>query len=84
MLEEAVIPVDVVVEGVSKGKFNFKIDHAEYRIANQNNVPTWLHWGKLKAILLESDYTHAWVILEWLEDGSHRLEITREAPQEAS
>ncbi len=73
--------MNVVVEGVSQGRVNFKIDHAEWRIADQSNVPTWLHWGALGETLQRSDYSGAWVILERLEDSSHRLEITREAPR---
>jgi hypothetical protein len=84
VLEEAVVPIDVVVEGTSQGRMNFKVDHAEYRVAGQGNVSTWLHWGDLREVLGRDDYTQAWVILERLSDGAYRLRIMRETPTEAS
>ena len=38
-------PFDVVIGGERFGTHHLKLDHAEYRVANQGNVPTWLHWG---------------------------------------
>lgn len=80
-LEEAIVPVDVIVEGVSQGKMNFKIDHAEYRIAGQSNVSTWFHWGALRETLQRNDFTQAWVVLERFDDGTYGLQITRETPE---
>ena len=84
VLEEAIVPMEVIVEGDDQGSLNFKVDHAEYRIAGQGNVSTWLHWGDLRATLTRDNFTQAWVILERLNDGSYRLEITRENPAEAA
>lgn len=84
VLEEAIVPMDVVVEGNGFGRLNFKVDHAEYRIAGQGNVSTWLHWGELRETLMRDDFTQAWVVLERFEDGSYRLEITRESPAEVA
>jgi HKD family nuclease len=78
VLEEATVPIDVFVEGVSKGTIDFKVDHAEYRVAGQGNVSTWLHWGTLRKTLQRNDYTSARVTLERRGDGSYRLEITHE------
>ena len=78
--EEAIVSVEVVVEGVNRGRMNIKIDHAAYRVAGQGNVSTWLHWGELRDVLQGVNYTGAWVILERHDDGSCRLEITHETP----
>lgn len=79
--EEAIIPFDVVVEGAVQGQYSLKVDHATYRTADQNNVPSWLHWGsQLTSILRLSDYKDAWVVIDQLEDGTYRLEITRTKP----
>jgi len=81
-LEKALIDFEAIVEGTSRGRHPLKVDHAEYRIADQNNVPTWLHWGPvLGTTLRETDYVDAWVVIERLDDGTHRLEITWAEPQ---
>lgn len=78
--EETTVVFDAVINGVSQGQHSLKIDHADYRIASQNNVPTWLHWGSLSPVLRATSYTGAWVVIERRADGSYRLEITRTAP----
>lgn len=79
--EQAIVPVEVYVEGENLGWMNFKIDHAHYRVANQNNVPTWLHWGPLRDTLERHDYTDYWVKLEALPNNVHRMQITGESPE---
>lgn len=81
--EEAIVTFDVVIDGQPLGQIALKIDHAEYRIANQINIPTWLHWGPLGATLRQTNYTGAWVVIEQRADGSHRLEITYTPPPQA-
>jgi hypothetical protein len=78
--EEAIVPFEVIFAGVDLGQINLKIDHAEFRIANQGNVPTWLHWGALRERLQSSNYTQSWVIIERRLDGTYVLEITRNDP----
>lgn len=75
--EEAIIPFEVVIDATDHGYINLKIDHAEYRIARQANIPTWLHWGALSSVLRATNYTGAWVIIERRTDGTYKLEITR-------
>lgn len=71
---------DVVIDGVSVDQHSFKVDHALFRIADQNNVPTWLHWGSLMPLLLQTDYTGTWVIIRRRTDGTYQLEISRYEP----
>jgi len=47
-VEEAIIPFEVIFDSDTLGQFTLKIDHRESRIASQDNVPTWLHWGSLR------------------------------------
>ena len=82
-LRTALIPFDVTIDGSSLGEVQLKVDHAEFRIAHQGNIPTWLHWMTLGAVLRQNDHTGAWVILEALSDGRFRLTITRTEPESA-
>ena len=50
-LEEALGQFDVNILGVSLGTHNLRISHDPARIANQNNVPTTLHWGKNSSVM---------------------------------
>ena len=43
--EEAIVPFHFSADGGPLGEYSLKIDHAEYRVASQANVATWLHWG---------------------------------------
>jgi len=74
--EEAIVKFDATIDGSHLGQFPLKVDHAEYRIASQSNVPTWLHWGHLSPTFRQTDHTGAWVILERLQDDEYRLEVT--------
>jgi hypothetical protein len=78
--EEAIIQFNVTIDGLDRGQIALKVDHAEYRIANQDNIPTWLHWGPLGTVLRLTDYKAAWVILERLQSDKYRLEVTWTAP----
>lgn len=80
-LEKATVSIEVYVEDESFGKLDFKVDHGLFRIANQNNVPTWLHWGVFGSVLRENDHRGKWVIIESFYDGSYRLRITDENPE---
>ncbi|MGW7323206.1 hypothetical protein [Streptomyces sp. NPDC054845] len=75
--EEARVPFEVVIGTTSLGVHEIAIDHADYRIAGQSNVPTWLHWGEhLLTYLKAHDYTGHYVTIETFEDGSRRLTIS--------
>ena len=70
-----VVPFQTTINGVDHGTYTLKIDFFESRIADQNNVPTVLHWGALTPTLRASDYRNHWVVLRSLSDGSFHLEI---------
>ncbi|GHB48239.1 hypothetical protein GCM10010347_17570 [Streptomyces cirratus] len=75
--EKAKVPFEVVIGAQSLGVHEIVIDHADYRIAGQGNVPTWLHWGEaLTAHLKAHDHTGHYVTIETFEDGSRRLTIS--------
>jgi HKD family nuclease len=75
--EEAIVEFDVTIRGENYGTIALKIDHALYRIANQNNVPTWLHWGsKLGEVLRTTDYSGATVTIGALSNGTYWLSIS--------
>ncbi len=81
-LEKTVAPIEVYIEDERMGEINFYIDHGLFRIANQNNVPTWLHWGSFGRVLRENNHFGKWVIIEGFHDGSYRLRITSENPEQ--
>ncbi len=85
-LEKTTITFEVIINGVNQGQLSLDIDHADYRISGDNeNVPTWLHWGnKLTPILLSTNYTGAWVVIERFSDDTYRLEITWNEPENVS
>jgi hypothetical protein len=80
LLEEAIIPFKVTIEGKDLGLVNIKVDHADFRIAQQDNTPTWLHWGRLSDYMEVTNYSGNWVIIERKSDGSYVLRISLTAP----
>lgn len=75
-LEEVTLPMAVRVGGIDLGTLDLRISHGEHRVADQRNVPTWLHWGPmLGQILRDTDYTGHTLTIERLADGSYRLRI---------
>ncbi|WP_437041202.1 hypothetical protein [Streptomyces sp. enrichment culture] len=75
--EKAQVSFEVLIGTKVLGAYNLVIDHADYRIADQGNVPTWLHWGEaLGAYLKSQDHTSDYVTIEKFEDGSYRLTIS--------
>lgn len=77
-LETAEVAIEVYVDGAPLGTFAMVVDHADYRIAGQDNVPTWLKWKEFGTYLQGHDHRDDWVILERLSDGSFRLFIEPE------
>ena len=73
--EEAQVPFEVTIAETRHGMIDLRVDHADYRVAGQNNAPTWLHWGSLMPILRQADFTGRRVRLSRLSDGHHTLEI---------
>lgn len=79
--ERAEIPIDIVVEGGPLGAYDLVLDHDPGRVANQGNVPTWLHWGHdILRLLEERNYTGCFVVIDRLTNGRFRLEITSDRP----
>lgn len=77
--EEAIVPFHVVADGGPIGVYSLKIDHAEYRVAAQGNVATWLHWGNdLSRYLRDNSHVGDYVTLERRTDGSFSLVISDE------
>jgi hypothetical protein len=83
-MEIAFVPFEVVVDGGLPEPHVFRVDHAAYRVADQNNVPTVLKWGDLNPTFRERNYTGWWVILERRADGTFRLELTQTEPPTGS
>lgn len=81
--ELAVIPFDVYVERRNLGVFNMSVDHADSRVANQNNAPTWLNWSSLGAQILSRNYTGWYLLLARYSNGGFRLTLTRAQPSPA-
>lgn len=78
--ETATCAFDVVFDGQDLGTVPLEIDHAEYRIADQNNVPTWLHWGALADRLRGANFSGWWVTIERFAGGRYGLRISSTEP----
>lgn len=78
--EVTLVPFEVVVDGESVGTYELRVDHAEARIANQNNSPTYLNWSGMIELIRASDFRHWWLELARLEDQTFRLRLSREEP----
>jgi HKD family nuclease len=75
VLETATVPVELIVNGVSQGPYDMVVDHADYRISDQSNVPTWLKWKTASAYMKSHNHVGDWVSLERMSDGTYRLQI---------
>jgi PLD-like domain len=80
--EKCFVEMDVEVDGDHLGVMPFRVDYKPGRIADQNNVPTVLKWGGLGARLRGEDDTDEFVVVERLADGSYRLSIQANEPQD--
>ena len=78
--EVAMVNFDVLVEDQELGQFELRVDHAEGRIANQNNAPTYLNWSSIIAVIRENDFRDWWLDLARLTDGNFRLRLLRQEP----
>jgi hypothetical protein len=79
--EAAVVPFDVFVGQEAIGQRNLRIDHAEHRIANQNNSPTYLNWSSMLPVIESKDFTGWWLQLSLMSDGSYRLDLLSAKPE---
>lgn len=70
-----VVPFKTTINGVDQGVFTLMVDFFESRIADQNNIPTILHWGALAPVLRATDVRGHWVVLRSLSDDTFELEI---------
>jgi HKD family nuclease len=73
--EEAFCNFRIRILGADRGTHSVKLSHDSVRVANQNNTPTWLHWGQLTTTLQETNITGKTLNLYQLEDGSFEIEI---------
>lgn len=80
--EVAVVPFDVQIGDDHLGVYNITVDHAENRIANQNNAPTYLNWSSLLSTIQASDYRGWWLELARMSDGTFSLRITPDEPSD--
>lgn len=78
--EVAMIKFDVLVEDQELGQFELRVDHAEGRIANQNNAPTYLNWSTMIDVIRENDFRGWWLEIARLADGTFRLRLLRQEP----
>lgn len=75
-LQTAHAPFDVYINGQSIGKHILKISHDPDRIANQENVPSTLHWGpELNSYLRKHDITGKTLSLYSPSEGSDSFQI---------
>lgn len=74
------IHMEVFVNEVSQGAFSIRVDHAENRIADQNNAPTWLQWSELTRLIRSRDFTGWYLILERFDPATYRLRLTQTKP----
>jgi HKD family nuclease len=80
-VEEAQVPIELVVDGQGLGTHNLLVDYDSSREAYQANITTFLHWGEVMGRTLKShDYTGCFVVLEKFEDLSFRLTIRQTQP----
>ncbi len=74
-IETAQVTFDVTIAGVARGPMVFRVDHAPHREADQNNVPTIVHWDQLADELRMNDHTGGTITIESLDGGGYRMEI---------
>lgn len=75
-VEEAHVPFDVTIAGVSLGPVLFTVTHDDTRQDSHNAPNTWLHWpDKVASILENNNYSARPVILTRDDTGAFSLEI---------
>jgi HKD family nuclease len=80
VLDVVKIQFDVQAEARSLGRHRLRVDHADFRVAGQRNIATFLHWGTLTAELRRRNYTNRYVVLERMRNGRYRLVLRRTPP----
>jgi hypothetical protein len=78
--EVAVVPFDVRIGRRRLGTHNLTVDHADSRIADQGNSPTWLNWSSLGSEIAKGNYVAWYLLLERFANGEFRLTLTRSQP----
>jgi hypothetical protein len=78
--EIAIVPFDVRVGRRRLGTHNLTVDHADSRIADQGNSPTWLNWSSLGNEIAKGNYVGWYLLLERFATGTFRLTLTRSQP----
>jgi hypothetical protein len=78
--EAATVEFDVHIDEEELGSFPLRVDHAEVRIADQDNVPTYLNWSSLIDVIRKNDFRDWWLELARLTDGGFRLRLLQAEP----
>ena len=78
VLETAEVDMEVLVDGIRIGTFVMIVDHADYRVAGQGNVATWLKWRAFGDYLRNNDQRGRFASLEVLDGGQYRLHLADE------
>lgn len=73
--EKTYVPVDLVIDGEFKGRYDLKITHEPHRESHQDNVTTILHWEPAISALTETDVTGKDLSLDKKEDGSYTIRV---------
>jgi len=76
------VPFEVFVGERYLGRHELIVDHAEGRIARQNNAPTYLNWSGLASTIREEDYRGWWLELARLPRGRFRLRLLPDEPEQ--
>lgn len=78
-MEESLVPFHVHINGRFDSIQEMKVDYAEFRVADQNNTPTWLHWNEyMGRYLRENNHVGDYITLEVTDTGIHRLILSME------
>ena len=75
-----IVPFEVFIEDRHIGQYNLVVDHAEARIAGQNNTPTYLNWSSMLPVIKADDYRDWWLELARMPDDTYRLALTPDEP----
>jgi len=78
--EIANVPFEVYIDDVQLGNYSLSIDHADHRVADQNNAPTWLNWSELLPLIRRQNFTNWYLVLE-RATKSYRLRLTPRKPE---
>jgi hypothetical protein len=79
--ERASIRFDVEIQGAKLGTHVLALKHDAEREADQSNFTTDLKWGSLTPAIIAQDLVGSYVVVERLQDGTHRMRIESAEPE---